>query len=263
LQAKHSDAYEKPSGYFIITADGRMMTVLSDDTREPSDTTRTASIHSALHSLFPGASAVNFCHDSGGLGGSKQMSKERLTAFSDGVIAIIITIMVLELKVPHESDWTALEKVLPNFLSYALSFTLVAIYWNNHHHLLFAAKRVNGTILWANTHLLFWLSLIPFATSWMGETHFVSFPVSVYGAVLLMPALAYYLLQSCIVRTNGDDKVLAEALGQDIKGKISPLLCIAGIGIAFITPWGALAVYVALALMWLVPDRRIEKSHQQ
>lgn len=191
------------------------------------------------------------------------MSKERLTAFSDGVIAIIITIMVLELKVPHEADWEALAKVLPTFLSYVLSFTFVAIYWNNHHHLLFAAKRVNGTILWANTHLLFWLSLLPFATGWMGENHFVSLPVAVYGAVLLMPALAYYFLQSCIVRANGDDKTLAEALGRDIKGRISPLFCIAGIGLAFIAPWLALVSYVTLALMWFVPDSRIERSHKQ
>jgi len=156
------------------------------------------------------------------------MSKERLTAFSDGVIAIIITIMVLELKVPHSAEWAALANLLPTFLSYVLSFTFIAIYWNNHHHLFFAAKRVNGSILWANTHLLFWLSLLPFATGWMGENHFATLPVAVYGFALLMPAIAYFVLQSCIVRANGDDKSLADALGYDIKGKISPLFCSRG-----------------------------------
>jgi len=188
------------------------------------------------------------------------MSKERLTAFSDGVIAIIITIMVLELKVPHSAEWAALANLLPTFLSYVLSFTFIAIYWNNHHHLFFAAKRVNGSILWANTHLLFWLSLLPFATGWMGENHFATLPVAVYGFALLMPAIAYFVLQSCIVRANGDDKALADALGYDIKGKISPLFCAAGIGFAFVSPWLACASYVLLALIWLVPDRRIEKS---
>ena len=188
------------------------------------------------------------------------MSNERLTAFSDGVIAIIITIMVLELKVPHGSDWVALAKLLPIFLSYILSFVFVAIYWNNHHHLLFAAKRVNGAILWANTHLLFWLSLLPFASGWMGENHFATLPVAVYGVALLMPAIAYFVLQWCIVRANGDDKALADALGHDLKGKISPLFCVAGIALAFVSPWLACTSYVLLALMWLVPDRRIEKS---
>ena len=188
------------------------------------------------------------------------MSKERLTAFSDGVIAIIITIMVLELKVPHSAEWAALANLLPTFLSYVLSFTFIAIYWNNHHHLFFAAKRVNGSILWANTHLLFWLSLLPFATGWMGENHFATLPVAVYGFALLMPAIAYFVLQSCIVRANGDDKALADALGYDLKGKISPLFCAAGIGFAFVSPWLACASYVLLALIWLVPDRRIEKS---
>ena len=188
------------------------------------------------------------------------MSKERLTAFSDGVIAIIITIMVLELKVPHSAEWAALANLLPTFLSYVLSFTFIAIYWNNHHHLFFAAKRVNGSILWANTHLLFWLSLLPFATGWMGENHFATLPVAVYGIALLMPAIAYFVLQSCIVRANGDDKALADALGYDLKGKISPLFCAAGIGFAFVSPWLACASYVLLALIWLVPDRRIEKS---
>jgi uncharacterized membrane protein len=188
------------------------------------------------------------------------MTKDRLTAFSDGVIAIIITIMVLELKVPHGADWPALAELLPIFLSYVLSFVFVAIYWNNHHHLLHAARRVTGGILWANTHLLFWLSLIPFATGWMGENQFAQLPVAVYGFVLLMPALAYYVLQTCIVRANGTDRTLADALGRDIKGKLSPWFCVAGIGLAFVNSWLACAVYVALALMWLVPDRRIENS---
>jgi uncharacterized membrane protein len=191
------------------------------------------------------------------------MTKERLTAFSDGVIAIIITIMVLELKVPLGADWAALATLLPIFLSYVMSFTFVAIYWNNHHHLLHACKRVTGGIMWANTHLLFWLSLIPFATGWMGENHFAELPVAVYGVALLMPALAYYLLQRCIVRANGDDHTLAMALGRDAKGKLSPLFCVAGTGLAFVNPWLGCAAYVLLALLWLVPDRRIEKAVAQ
>jgi len=152
------------------------------------------------------------------------MKKERLLAFSDGVIAIIITIMVLELKVPHGAEWAALTKLVPVFLSYVLSFIYIAIYWNNHHHLMHTVTRVNGLILWANTHLLFWISLIPFATGWMGENHFAPLPTAVYGAVLLMPALAYYLLQMAIVRTQGTNSPLAKLLGNDIKGKISPVL---------------------------------------
>jgi uncharacterized membrane protein len=188
------------------------------------------------------------------------MSKERLTAFSDGVIAIIITIMVLELKVPHGASWTALSTLIPVFLSYVLSFVFVGIYWNNHHHLLHAAKRLNSAVMWANMHLLFWLSLIPFATGWMGENHFAELPVSVYGVALLMPAIAYFILQTCIVKANGSDQALAEALGRDIKGKLSPLFCVAGIGLAFVSPWVACAIYVLIALMWLIPDRRIERT---
>jgi uncharacterized membrane protein len=188
------------------------------------------------------------------------LSKERLAAFSDGVIAIIITIMVLELKVPHGADWAALAKLLPVFLSYVLSFVFVAIYWNNHHHLLHAARHVNAAVMWANMHLLFWLSLIPFATGWMGENHFAELPVAVYGVSVLMPALAYYVLQTCIVKANGSDKTLAQALGRDIKGKLSPLLYVTGIGLAFVNPWLACATYVLIALMWLIPDRRIEKT---
>jgi uncharacterized membrane protein len=188
------------------------------------------------------------------------MHKERLNAFSDGVLAIIITIMVLELKVPHSADWPALAGLLPVFLSYVLSFVYVGIYWNNHHHLMHASHGINGAIMWANMHLLFWLSLIPFATGWMGENHFAELPVAVYGVSLLMPAIAYYILQLAIVRANGADKTLANALGRDVKGKLSPLFYIAGIGLAFVDPRISSALYIAVALMWLVPDRRIEKT---
>ena len=188
------------------------------------------------------------------------MRPERLSGFSDGVIAIIITIMVLELKVPHGGDLEALKSALPVFLSYVLSFLYVAIYWNNHHHLLHTCKRVNGAILWANTHLLFWLSLIPFATAWLGENHVAALPTALYGVALLMPAIAYYLLQTAIVRVNGADSSLAQALGADLKGKISPLIYAAGIGLAFVSPWRSIALYVLVALIWLIPDRRIEKA---
>jgi len=188
------------------------------------------------------------------------MRPERLSGFSDGVIAIIITIMVLELKVPHGGDLEALRSSLPVFLSYVLSFLYVAIYWNNHHHLLHTCKRVNGTILWANTHLLFWLSLIPFATAWLGENHVAALPTALYGVALLMPAIAYVLLQTAIVRVNGADSSLAQALGADLKGKISPLIYIAGIALAFVNPWFSIALYVLVALIWLIPDRRIERA---
>jgi uncharacterized membrane protein len=186
------------------------------------------------------------------------MSKERLAAFSDGVIAIIITIMVLELKVPHGDDWTALSKLWPVFLSYVLSFIYIAIYWNNHHHLLHTVKRVNGGILWANTHLLFWLSLIPFATGWMGENNFAELPTALYGVALFMPAVAYYILQFAIIKSEREKSILAKAIGTDLKGKISPLLYLAAIGLAFLKPWISCAIYTLVALMWLVPDRRIE-----
>ena len=188
------------------------------------------------------------------------MRPERLSGFSDGVIAIIITIMVLELKVPHGGDLEALKSSLPVFLSYVLSFLYVAIYWNNHHHLLHTCKRVNGAILWANTHLLFWLSLIPFATAWLGENHVAALPTALYGVALLMPAIAYYLLQTAIVRVNGADSSLAQALGADLKGKISPVIYIAGIALAFVNPWFSIALYVLVALIWLIPDRRIERA---
>jgi uncharacterized membrane protein len=187
------------------------------------------------------------------------MRTERLTAFTDGVVAIIITIMVLELKVPHGADWAALRTLLPVFLSYVLSFVYVAIYWNNHHHLLHTATRVNGTILWANMNLLFWLSLIPFATAWMGENQFARVPTAVYGVALLMPAIAYYVLQVAFVRHQGPRGVLAQALGGDFKGKISPVLYLTAIVVAFFVPWVSHAIYVGTALMWLIPDRRIEK----
>jgi uncharacterized membrane protein len=185
------------------------------------------------------------------------MGKDRLAAFSDGVIAIIITIMVLELKVPHGSSWEVLAGVAPNFVSYVLSFVYLAIYWNNHHHLVHTVARVDGLILWANSHLLFWLSLIPAATAWMGDNFLASIPTAVYGISLLMPAIAYYLLQKAIVRKQGTNSVLANALGGDFKGKISPILYAAGIGLAFVSAWLSVAVYVLVAAMWLIPDRRI------
>ncbi len=187
------------------------------------------------------------------------MGKDRLAAFSDGVIAIIITIMVLELKVPHGADWVALRGVAPNFVSYVLSFVFLAIYWNNHHHLLHTVTRVDGLILWANSHLLFWLSLVPAATSWMGENFLAPLPTALYGAILLMPAIAYYLLQKAIVHQQGKHSVLASALGRDFKGKISVLLYAAAVVLAFVDAWLSIALYALVAVMWLIPDRRIEK----
>lgn len=189
-----------------------------------------------------------------------RVQKNRLEAFSDGVIAIIITIMVLELKVPHGADLATLKPLLPVFLSYILSFIYVGIYWNNHHHLLHATKKVSGGVLWANLHLLFWLSLFPFATGWMGENHFTSTPTAAYGLVLLMAATAYYILQCAIIAQEGRESLLARAVGGDWKGKISPMLYLLAIGLSFVGPWFASALYVLVALMWLVPDRRIEKT---
>ncbi|HET7127391.1 MAG TPA: TMEM175 family protein [Lysobacter sp.] len=186
------------------------------------------------------------------------MGKGRLEAFSDGVIAIIITIMVLELKVPHGSDLASLAPLLPVFLSYVLSFVYVGIYWNNHHHMLQAARKVSGSVLWANLHLLFWLSLFPFATAWMGENHFAALPTAAYGVVLLMAALAYWMLQRRIIAIEGQDSLLARATGNDFKGKLSPLFYTAGIALSFVQPWLSCALYVLVALVWLVPDRRIE-----
>jgi uncharacterized membrane protein len=200
----------------------------------------------------------------GGLQGSEErastMGKDRMAAFSDGVIAILITIMVLELKVPHGDGWSVLAGVAPNFVSYVLSFIYLAIYWNNHHHLLHTVTRVDGLILWANCHLLFWLSLIPAATAWMGDNFLAPVPTAVYGGVLLMPAIAYVLLQNAILRKQGAHSILATALGRDAKGKISPMLYIAGIALAFVNPWMSIACYILVAVIWLVPDRRIEKA---
>ena len=186
------------------------------------------------------------------------MSKGRLEAFSDGVIAILITIMVLELKVPHSGEVSALAPLLPVFLAYVLSYVYLGIYWNNHHHMLHATTRINGGILWANLHLLFWLSLVPFVTGWMGENHFAAMPTAIYGGVLLAAAIAYYVLQGAIIADQGPGSKLAAAVGSDVKGKISPVLYAIAIPLAFFHEWMADAIYVGVALMWLVPDRRIE-----
>ena len=188
------------------------------------------------------------------------MNKTRLEAFSDGVLAIIITIMVLELKVPHGIDLPTLRPLVPVFLSYVLSFVYVAIYWNNHHHLLHTCHRVTARMMWANMHLLFWLSLIPFTTGWMGENHFAETPTALYGLVLLMAALAYYVLEQAIIASQGRDSVLARAVGRDWKGLVSPVLYVIAILIAFSSHWVSKAIYVLVALMWLVPDQRIEKA---
>jgi uncharacterized membrane protein len=186
------------------------------------------------------------------------MSKGRLEAFSDGVIAILITIMVLELKVPHGTDWAALQPIVPVFLTYVLSFVILGIYWNNHHHMLQMTDRINGGILWANLHLLFWLSLVPFVTGWMGENHFAALPTAVYGGVLLMAGVAYLILEGRLLRAGNPR--LAEALGKDIKGKISAVLYLAAILLAFVNERIADGIYLFVALMWLVPDRRIERK---
>jgi uncharacterized membrane protein len=188
------------------------------------------------------------------------MSKARLEAFSDGVIAIIITIMVLELHAPEHATWTALLPLWPVFLSYVLSFIYLGIYWNNHHHLLQAIKHVDGRVLWANMHLLFWLSLIPFATAWMGQNRFDAQPVALYGVVLLFSAGAYFILTKALLALHGHDSVLAAALGKDFKGKISPAFYLVAIPLSFVVPWIACALYVLVAIMWLVPDRRIERT---
>ena len=187
------------------------------------------------------------------------MGKNRIEAFSDGVLAIIITIMVLELRVPHGDTILSLAPVYPVFLSYVLSFVYLAIYWNNHHHMLHTIRRVTGPILWANLHLLFWLSLIPFTTGWMGENHFAAAPAAVYGLILLMASLAYFLLQQLIIASQGPGSLLKKAIGGDWKGKTSPLLYLLAIILAFHWRWLAMGIYVLVALMWLVPDRRIER----
>ncbi|MES2574269.1 MAG: TMEM175 family protein [Bacteroidota bacterium] len=186
------------------------------------------------------------------------MNKSRLEAFSDGVLAIIITIMVLEIKAPEDDSFESLQHLIPVFLSYVLSFIYVGIYWNNHHHMLQVVKKVNGSILWGNLFLLFWLSLIPFATSWIGENHFSAVPMSIYGFVLLMCAIAYNILQNRIIKLEGNDSVLHKAVENDLKGKISNLAYIAAIPLAFISPWISGFIYIAIALLWIVPDSRIE-----
>lgn len=188
------------------------------------------------------------------------MKKGRLEAFSDGVIAIIITIMVLELKVPHGASLNDLQPLLPVFFSYVLSFTFIGIYWNNHHHLFQAVEKVNGSILWANMHLLFWLSLTPFVTAWMGENGFAGWPVAFYGINLLFSGVAYYILSLTLISHHGKESALSEALGSDLKGKISLLIYVAAIPLSFVNSWIAFGLYITVAVMWLIPDKRIEKT---
>ncbi len=187
------------------------------------------------------------------------MGKTRMEAFFDGVVAIIITIMVLEMKVPHGDSIETLSPLIPVLLSYVLSFVYLGIYWNNHHHMMHASRKVTGSMLWANLHLLFWLSLIPFTTGWMGENHFAKLPAAAYGVVLLMSAVAYWVLQQRIIKSQGEDSLLKKAIGSDWKGKVSPVLYIVAILLAYLSPWLSVAVYVFVALMWVVPDRRIER----
>ncbi|MGH9938336.1 MAG: TMEM175 family protein [Blastocatellia bacterium] len=188
------------------------------------------------------------------------MGKARLEAFSDGVLAIVITIMVLEMRVPHGEYLDSIAPLWPVFISYVLSFVNIGIYWNNHHHMLHSVQHVSGAILWANLHLLFWLSLVPFVTAWMGENHFAAAPTALYGLVLLLAAIAYWILQRTIIARQGRDSVLAAAVGKDVKGKLSPALYIIAIATTTITPHIAWTIYVAVALMWLIPDRRIERA---
>lgn len=188
------------------------------------------------------------------------MSKGRMEAFSDGVLAVIITIMVLEMKSPHGTSLAALAPVIPVFLSYVLSFIYIGIYWNNHHHLLHATQRVNGATLWANLHLLFWLSLIPFTTAWVGENHLSSWPVAVYGIVLMLAGVAYFILTRALIRLHGEGSTLAKSIGRDRKGKVSVLIYAAAIPLAFVQPWIASAAYLLVAIIWLIPDRRIERG---
>ncbi len=191
------------------------------------------------------------------------MKKARLEAFSDGVLAIIITIMVLEIKVPHGEQFSDLKGLIPIFLSYLLSFLYIGIYWNNHHHMVSTVHLVTGNILWANLHLLFWLSLIPFATGWIGENHFSAAPMSLYGFILLMAGLAYYILQSLIIKTEGKDSLLKKAIGKDLKGKISPFLYLAAIALSWVNSLIAGLIYLIAALIWLIPDKRIERALRQ
>ncbi|HUJ44611.1 MAG TPA: TMEM175 family protein [Opitutaceae bacterium] len=188
------------------------------------------------------------------------MTKGRLEGFSDGVLAIIITIMVLEMKVPHGTDLRALQPVLPVFLSYVLSFLYIGIYWSNHHHLFQAVRQIKGSVLWANLHLLFWLSLFPFVTGWIGENRFATWPVAIYGFVLIMAAIAYFILVRVLLAGHGAESALAEAIGSDFKGKISVVIYAVGIGSAFVDSWIGVALYMLVAIMWLIPDRRIERT---
>lgn len=187
------------------------------------------------------------------------MNKGRMEAFSDGVIAIIITIMVLEIKVPHGNDFKDLNPLIPVFLSYILSFIYLGIYWNNHHHMMQTVKKVSGSVLWANLHLLFWLSLVPFVTGWIGENSFAQKPMALYGFILLMAAIAYYILQIQIIRSHGSDSILAKAVGKDLKGKLSPILYVVGIVLSWISTWISGAIFILVALIWLIPDSRIER----
>ena len=187
------------------------------------------------------------------------MAPDRLKAFTDGVLAIIVTIMVLELRVPHDAALTSLRPLVPVVSSYALSFVYLVIYWNNHHHLLHVTRRVTGATLWANAHLLFWLSLVPFVTAWMGENHFAPVPMAAYSVVLFLAGVAYWVLQRVIIVSQGPESVLAAAIGGDMKGKLSPLAYAIAVPLAFVSPWAAGALYVAVAMMWLIPDRRIER----
>ena len=191
------------------------------------------------------------------------MGKNRIEAFSDGVIAIIITIMVLEMKVPHGENIEALIPLIPVFLSYVLSFVYLGIYWNNHHHMLHTCHRVTGSILWANLHLLFWLSLVPFATGWVGENHFAAMPTALYGFVLLMSAIAYWILQLRIIASQGPDSLLKKAIGGDWKGNMSPVIYAVAIPLSFWSQWVAMGLYIFVALIWLIPDRRIEHVLEQ
>jgi len=188
------------------------------------------------------------------------MKKGRLEAFSDGVLAIIITIMVLEIKVPHGGNLNALKSLIPVFLSYVLSFIYIGIYWNNHHHLFQAAKQVSGSILWANLHLFFWLSLIPFVTGWMGENHFSETPMALYGVVLLMAAIAFTILQKLVLSEHGTDSLLSKALRKNVKEKLSTILYVLAIPLAFVNPWISAAIFIIVALIWIVPDKRIENA---
>ena len=188
------------------------------------------------------------------------MGKNRLEAFSDGVLAIIITIMVLEMKVPHGETLDSLKPLIPVFMSYVLSFVYIGIYWNNHHHMIHAVHHVNGTILWTNAHLLFWLSLVPFVTAWMGENHFATWPVALYGVVLLMAAVAYYFLAHCLISIHGKDSAFAKSLGNDFKGKISMLIYVLGICLSFVHSWIGVVLYALVAVIWFVPDKRFEEK---